>query len=193
MIVLQQQRAVIVTPPRTASVSLHVALCGSNAPLWVVGPLRPQSLHSAHETPCVPHQFAAFRVFVVCRHPLARLVSMWRHVQETNWQPDCRLSFADFVRRAAAHPDDCYPAWHQTIGDITRGLEIAGELRFERLKDELLEKLGLTIALPHLNRTQHGPWRDYYDADTLAIATEWASGDMERFKYVKEQPNADPS
>lgn len=186
MIVLQQQRALIVTPPRTASVSLHVALCGANAPIWVVGPLRPQSSHSAHETPCVPHQFGEFRVFVVCRHPLARLVSMWRHVQETHWQPDARLSFADFARRAAAHPDDCYPAWHQTICDITRGLAVAGELPFERLREELLDKLGLTVSLPHLNRTQHGPWRDYYDADTLAIGVDWAREDAERFGYAIE-------
>lgn len=59
--------------------------------------------------------------------------------------------------------------------------------RFENLQEDfktLAKKLEIDATLPHLNPTNRGPYRDYYDSATKDIVQQWFASDIEYFKYT---------
>ena len=60
--------------------------------------------------------------------------------------------------------------------------------RFETLPEDLDyigDKIGISFAcLGHLNTTQHGHYRDYYDPRTEEIVRRLFAPDIERFGYA---------
>lgn len=191
MIILRMERVVILTPPRTASVSLHAAICGQNAPLWVNGPIEYlPNVPMAHETRNIPPHFADCRLFCTVRRPLHRLVSLYCLVRD--WRPRLPAadwSFADFVERAAHPPaEGWWPAWGRSISDYLRPLRsVDGVLRHESLATDLRDKLGLRVVLPHLNRSARRWYAEYYaDPRVLELARGWAEEDCRVFGYPNE-------
>ena len=58
--------------------------------------------------------------------------------------------------------------------------------RFENIQNDfntLAQKLNLNSTLPHLNPTDRGPYRNYYDSTTRKIINKWFISDIEYFKY----------
>jgi|SaaInlV_165m_DNA_1040744.scaffolds.fasta_scaffold61893_2 hypothetical protein len=60
-------------------------------------------------------------------------------------------------------------------------------IRFEKLNegfDDLCERLGVPdIKLPHLNKTKHAHYTDYYDNETRRLVAEKYAKDIEHFGY----------
>jgi hypothetical protein len=129
--------------------------------------------------------------WTVIRHPAARLVSCWHnriHDQsklETSGGPILRqftgMSFSDFVTAVCAQADvrEMDEHYAPQVEMLTvEGEPIVDEIyRLETLEAEwprLQERFGLP-ELPHLNRSEHEPWTNYYDAK-LRRLVEWRFG-----------------
>lgn len=186
MIVLRKERAIILTPPRTASVSLHHALCGPN--IWVHGPIEFHAhMPMAHETRSIPADFAKFKLACVVRNPLHRLVSMYCLVRD--WRPRLPASdwtFSEFAERAANPPQHgWWPAWGRSISDYLRPLRSMDYiLRFESLEADLLRTFGIDVKLPRTNSSNRLPFHEYYqDQRVLELARKWAEEDCRAFGY----------
>jgi hypothetical protein len=58
--------------------------------------------------------------------------------------------------------------------------------RFEDLAHDfeiVTQRIQRRATLPHLNRSNHGDYRDYYNAETAAIVATWFRKDIELFGY----------
>lgn len=110
MIILPDRKLIIITPPKTASTSLHKGL-GAVGAIWVNG--------FALSGRCVDHHIVGYavgyRLFMTVRHPLDRLVSMYLHQSRfdaSEGRPgEAFWCFANRVGRGE-HPDPMYQ-WNQ--------------------------------------------------------------------------------
>jgi hypothetical protein len=181
MILLIDQRIVIVTPPKTASDTLHRVLC---APPWygvaVVGPHH--GVIDKHY-PHVPNEAFGFRVLLAVRHPLDRLVSLWHHrCRLAAYFGEATETFECFARNVAAGQSGCW-LWQTTIDELIGPQRIDGLLRAESLTADLTAA-GLTVdSLPRWNDSYRRPWNEYYDSATLPVASCWGASDIQRFGY----------
>ena len=68
-----------------------------------------------------------------------------------------------------------------------KGTIIVDEIvRFENLEREfnnVLKRLGEKATLQHLNKSNRGNYRDYYDEEAIEIVHKWFEQDIERFEY----------
>jgi hypothetical protein len=58
--------------------------------------------------------------------------------------------------------------------------------RFEALERDfatVCRRIGIDPSLPHINRSTHRDFRDYYTPRTKAMVAEAYSADIERFGY----------
>ena len=63
--------------------------------------------------------------------------------------------------------------------------------RFESLSSDLAhisERIGLPASLPHLNRTEHRPYQDYYDAQARSWVAQKFRKDIDMFRYRFKAP-----
>lgn len=59
--------------------------------------------------------------------------------------------------------------------------------RFEHLERDfqtVCAHLGADIELSHLNQTEHAPYRDYFNAESIEIVRAWFRKDIEYFGYT---------
>jgi len=58
--------------------------------------------------------------------------------------------------------------------------------RYETLAedfDAVCDRIGIECALPHINRSRHGDFREYYTPETRALVEEVYKADIELFGY----------
>ena len=119
--------------------------------------------------------------FTFVRNPYDRAVSLWAFNNKRN---GLDLTFREFCLG--------WGKWGWRIrypmARWTDGVDVDFIGRFERLQadfDELCGLLGVERQkpLPHINRTERGPCRDYYDDETMAIVRAHYARDFERFGY----------
>jgi hypothetical protein len=56
--------------------------------------------------------------------------------------------------------------------------------RYERMEEDFASacrRIGIGVALPHVNRTEHAHYRDYYTAETKSIVSSAFARDIEQF------------
>lgn len=99
MIVLPELELILVTPPKTASTSLHALLCREPwRGIYVIGPTDP-SVHVNQHSTHFPPQFGLYPIAAVVRQPLARLASLWVFMtEEQRFYRRPEISFAAYVR-----------------------------------------------------------------------------------------------
>lgn len=112
--------------------------------------------------------------FTIVRHPLDRMLSLYYYLGFDKQG----ISFRDFIQkrmfkfgnRCAIH---CMPQQNNTHLEYgTYGKQTLVDYlgRFENLPEAwqvISSKLGVSSTLPHLSRTEHGPYREYYDDEML--------------------------
>jgi hypothetical protein len=191
MILLIDHRTVILTPPKTASDTLHRVFC--SGPPWnglaVVGPHH--GVVDKHY-PHVPNEAFRFKVLLTVRHPLDRLVSLWHHkCRLAAWAGEASESFPRFVNGLAAGEVVTW-LWKTTIVELIGDQRIDGVLKCESLADDLAG-VGLPVDAKHRHNTSfRRPWQDYYDAGLLATVEPWARPDIERFGYDPSPRASEP-
>jgi Sulfotransferase family len=147
--------------------------------------------------------------FAFVRNPWDRLVSCYKdkinfgpgHVYNHYKNPFLKyldeqglfkqdMSFEDFVKVVSQIPDEDAEghirSQHKYLED-ERGdnlVEFVG--KFENLHrdmDYLINRLGVNLATPHLRKTPHKPYWEYYNNNTIQLVQERYKEDIRRFKY----------
>lgn len=185
MILFPDRKLLLLTPPKTASESLHQALCRE---LWGgyhgVGP-DPLSYTGYSHTACVrPDQAHTWRVLGTVRHPLDRLVSLWHHYQRGEaYHGRAGMDFRWFVGDVCADVAAIHAWFRLTAAEHLAACAIDGVLHTERLQADLEAEGFADVMLPRINPSFRRPWRDYYDDATIALARQWGRRDAELGGY----------
>ncbi len=136
--------------------------------------------------------------FAFVRNPFDRLVSLFFYLKKVKRveTPEA-LTFEEFCRAIAAgkHPrvglynwrglSQCNPMCDWLLDDSGRLLpDFLG--RFETLTEDfqaICKLIGIAERIPHENKTEHRPYRDYYTAETRGIVETVYRRDLDRFGY----------
>lgn len=184
MIVLEDKKLVIITPPHTASGNLHRALCGTEfGGAWAIGPT-PDGAGYDHHVTKIAEGWKDFTVAMVVRHPLDRMIGLYDHHLElsrrSGWN---EIPWWLFVAQAISRHPDLSWFYRTTISELSRGVDVDVILEFESLAVDLEEKLGLKVSMPH-GWTQERSWESFYaQAGPCCQVEWWASEDMQNYGY----------
>jgi chondroitin 4-sulfotransferase 11 len=138
--------------------------------------------------------------FSVIRNPWDRVVSQyhWRIHRNHKGMADEHIEFKEWVLKVYRNNDPYYydqPRMFMPqidwIADKEGEVLVDELLRFESLNAEfevIRKRLGKKAALPHLKRSEHHDYRNYYDSETIEIVREWFQMDIQLlgFKYDQE-------
>jgi hypothetical protein len=136
--------------------------------------------------------------FTVVRNPWDKVVSDYHHRILTNKTGlgVRTIPFGEWVRHAYQdqNPTYFYPPlmFAPQIDWICApdgSIAVDYVCRFENLENDfetVARRINRRVALPHLNRSNHGHYRDYYDNETAAIVKRWFLKDIEAFGYTFE-------
>jgi len=139
--------------------------------------------------------FDKYFKFAFVRNPWDYMVSYY-HFLSTN--PE-HHRFAE-IRKLESFSD--YLKYEMRRGEVSQSrilCDEAGNLlvdyigRFETLEEDFLRicsLLGISARLEHLNRSEHGDYRSYYDDETARWVAEYCAEDILRFGYEFDQPSA---
>lgn len=182
MIVFEDRKLVIVTPPHTASGNLHRACCRLGA-YHVIGPT-PSGMDYDHHVTTIGNGWLDYRVALVVRHPFERLIGLYEHHQHAakleGWEP---IVWWQFVAMVLEQNPDLSWFYRTTICQLIGNLKVDVLIKYEDLQANLERHLDLTIDLP----PPEGPrdWSPYLAQPGVGlIAEHWGRDDMERFGYV---------
>lgn len=131
--------------------------------------------------------------FAFVRNPWDLLVSTYFFIQSTKsafdrMEPDFsnvieHSDFSAFVRQYPLIAADQQAMLSDESGD--KIVDFVG--RFERLEEDfayICGRVGVAAELPHLNPSEHAPYREYYDDETRKIVERHFARDIERFGYT---------
>lgn len=138
---------------------------------------------------CLPTAvYAGMLKFAFVRNPWDRLVSRYAYLLRLQEHPRHRLvsrmpTFADYlrweIRRAKMHQ-------HSYVTDGNGKLIVDYLGRFETLHTDIAEigrRLGMQLALPHVNSSAHDDYRSYYTAETRHWVAQAFQRDLDLFGY----------
>jgi len=197
MIINHDRRWLIITPPKTASTTLRKMFLdqrNSKEACCFSG-----YQHDA-TVPAGCHDYA---VFATVRNPYERAVSLWWHRMWDMCKED-GIGRAGNRRKFPRDILDEYP-FSQFVGWITntetpffswpcirwfRFLPSYSILRVESLSSDLrrVNLMRAGDAVPHENRTNHGPARSYYTADVQDAIWRLFRDDFQAFDYPEDLP-----
>ena len=154
-------------------------------------PIRENAGHWVHKhrpTKFFKPRFSEYKKFAFVRNSWDRMVSSWAYVKR---QTGCSYEFKRFVYE---YPfKKVFWDWHtmpQYIhledGDGNVLVDFVG--RFENLEADLNhvgDRIGLPerIKLPHIRKSKHKHYTEYYDDETQQYVRKLFSGDINRFGY----------
>lgn len=183
MIVLERQELVILTPPHTASGNLHRALCTPDfGGHWAIGPT-PDGRGYDHHVTQLAEGWRDFRVALVVRHPLDRLIGLYEHhchlSEESGWDV---IPWWLFVAQVLEKHPDLSWFYRTTISELIGHRQPDYVLRFESLATDLEPLLG-RVAIP-AGWTEQRDWSAFYaQIGPCCQAEWWGRADLERFGY----------
>jgi chondroitin 4-sulfotransferase 11 len=133
--------------------------------------------------------------FSIVRNPWDRVVSHYHYRLMTNESglAEEQIAFIDWVKLAYGEKDPKYcdrpkqfgAQWDWLI-DQSGNCAVDYVMRFENLEDDfitLCSKLNRKAFLPHLNRSNRGDYRSYFDNETKEIIAMRFKVDLEKFGY----------
>lgn len=133
--------------------------------------------------------------FTIVRNPWDKVVSHYHYRVQTNQTElgDKRIGFKEWVKLAYGNQDDDYydnPKMFMPqlnwITDKNGKILVDEIIYFENLDGEfkkVLKKLGRNKTLPHIKKSNHRNYREYYDQETIEIVRNWYKRDIECFGY----------
>jgi len=139
--------------------------------------------------------FNNFFKFAFVRNPWDLQVSMYHFIlreptSSTYPQVSQLGSFEAFiewvVKTPQPYPKGITKLQREMITDSEGNLLVDFVGHYEKLQEDfnfLRQKLNIPESLPHLNRSQHKDYRDYYNDYTRNLVTEHFKDDIELFNY----------
>jgi chondroitin 4-sulfotransferase 11 len=136
--------------------------------------------------------------FSFVRNPWSRVLGhyMWRKQKATDIRKGDDLSFRDWVlqfenniKGPQSLGDKGIPQYEELFSAGVQLVDFIG--RFENLQQDfniVCDKIGIPRKqLPHVNKTRHKHYTDYYDDETREIVAERYAKDIEYFGYKFEE------
>jgi hypothetical protein len=133
--------------------------------------------------------------FTVVRNPWDKVVSHYHYRVKTN-QTNLRdkpIGFKEWVKRTYGDQDAFYynnPRMFMPqvdwIEDKDGNLLVDEIIHFENIDSEfndVLQKIGRNIILPHVKKSNRGNYQEYYDKESIEIVENWFKQDIKRFNY----------
>jgi hypothetical protein len=116
--------------------------------------------------------------FAVIRNPWDRLVSLYFSPHKGNADFD-RKKFTEVVKNEKKGMQSPY---------VTENGRLATDslIRFESLVEDfarVCDRLGIVAELPHVNKSSHQPYREYYDKKLMNLVYKLYREDIDRFGY----------
>lgn len=178
MIVCDRYQFIYVGPPKTASTSLHHWLSQPG-----LCPVRWTPEGQDQHTTVIPPGKDHYQILVSIRHPMERLVSLWKQFtspSSVSKVPGCyACSLSQFVVAQPGLSDFFRLGQADYVARLPR---VDHWLRVTRLTEDLAGfpwRRAATEPIPRRNRTRHGEWRELLTAEEqAAIRRRWA-GDWE--------------
>ena len=196
MIVLPRHGLVIVTPPKTASSSLHRCLCTPEyGGIFVLGPQGDAPGPYEHHTGWIPWNYTEFRIVIVVRSPYTRFWSLYDHARAYS-QPGHAWpgSLDDFAAALSAMHTHWFYRWSLShfADDIRSGrdgrpLPITGWVKTEWL-EEGLRAHGVEASVPRINVSKFSHRAPLSTSIRNRIEGLWAT-DFQRFRYQLDATN----
>jgi len=144
-------------------------------------------------------RFQKYFKFVFVRNPWDRVLSRYFYLKNFNGRPNeplnprgyyppGTLSFLQWLKGGESHgvhPLDLRPQKEWLVDDSGHiGVDFVG--RFETLEadfETICQKIALSLVLPHVNRSDHGHYREYYDQEGRHFVARIFSDDIKTWSY----------
>ena len=129
--------------------------------------------------------------FAFVRNPFEREVSLWKYLIRIKKEGETvEEKFSDFVKipanRSGGRPGAGY-TYMDYVKDVDGTIILDFIGRFENLQQDfntVCDKIGIPHQeLPHMNKTKHKHYTEYYDDETRQIVAEKYAKDIEYFGY----------
>lgn len=147
-----------------------------------------------------PYTLGKFFKFSFVRNPWSRMVSLYYNFfVEEKAVPKVaanryrilldlfgkdKMSFREFIE---SFPNCSNHHWEQSYV-FFEGIDMDFIGKFENFSEDVgkvYSKLGFEPpVIPHINKTKHKPYTEYYEPDLVDIVAKEFAGDIERFGYV---------
>lgn len=190
MIVLEDPKVVIITPPHTASGHLHQALCERPQTFWVCGPT-PTGRTVDHHYARVANGWADFRVALVWRNPLDRLVGLYEHYAW--WESSHQrtpIQFPPFVTAVCRNDPDLGWFYTWTIAKLVGSQRVDELIEFDNLEGDVTQLIGspITLAPPNAKHPPTDAYLDRLDPEPLGRLNSWAVADIRLYERFAGPP-----
>ena len=136
--------------------------------------------------------YRAYFSFAIIRNPWARYLSHYNYLLQNHRHPRHKKiralgSFDAYLLKWL--PENAGKGqWASVYSDDMQPL-VNYVARYENLQNDFAEicrKIGIPASLPHINRTRHKGYQQYYSPAGRAIVTELSAKDIEIFGYTFE-------
>ena len=190
----EMKSAVYIRMPRCGSKSLVTRCSLANIPFYGgrcmgfwVGKNTSDHLYECVSNHIDPDTYAKSFIFSSIRNPYSRALSMYLH---HSWRS--AKTFKDFCHsiKHNEYPDDCAKFHSSTLTEhLVSGdnLKVDFIVRLENIQEDfntVCDKIGIPHQqLPHVNKTKHKHYTEYYDDETKEIIAEKYIKDIEYFGY----------
>ncbi len=205
MLISDSKRFIFIHIPRTAGFSVHQALQP-----WVDH--QNLDFRKARWEKDYPHYTAReireiagketlqeYFKFAFVRNPWDRMLSRYSYLKKFNdhphepfnprgYYPPGTLSFLQWLKGGephGVHPLDLRPQ-KKWLVDVSGQIGVDFVGRFETLEadfETICQKIGLSLALPHVNRSDHGHYREYYDPEGRDVVARIFREDIKTWSY----------
>lgn len=188
MIILEKPKAVLLTPPRTGSTTLHEHLPHKKV---VYGPPGPNTKYVNHHCTYIPPSFIGYEKYIVVRNPYARAISIYKHCMQVGvgTQHTFDQWCAAYLREENFFFRPC--SWYEDqLCQILGGGAIVPEpvdgfIQLERLHGDLWDKLHVMVRLDKRENVILLDREINYTRATAAVINEWADEDFKRYGYAR--------
>jgi Sulfotransferase family len=143
--------------------------------------------------------FDSFYKFAFVRNPWDWQVSIYHFIlreptSSTHNQVKALGSFSAFIQwvidTPSPYPKGITKHQHEMITDTEGKLLVDFVGHYETLQDDfefLRKKLGIEAQLPHINKSQHSNYQQYYTPHTRQLVADYFHTDIELFGYTFEE------
>lgn len=135
-----------------------------------------------------PREWSEYFTFAFVRNPWSWQVSLYFFVLQTKYNHHHEIvkslgSFRDYIRwRVDGHKkllsDFVFDESEQRLVDYVGRIET-----LERDFEEICERVGVDVILPHKNKSKHRDYREYYDDETRELVAQHFAPDIDAFGY----------
>ena len=135
-----------------------------------------------------PELFDRYFSFAFVRNPWDWQVSLYHYALRTprHHQHELTKSFESFDRYLDWRVTEDLHTQKERLSDSNGNILVDFVGKVENIRADfgkICDRLGIECHLPHVNRTVHKPYTEYYDSSSQAMIQEYFADDIKMFDY----------